>query len=436
MLDGNARTVATLRRDLPSPKISARERDFLERGLADFVKSKNWPDRVARELAKKIPAVKAIVRAVQVSPDRVFVFRFASDITAEPARLPVDIFTREGAYLGTAELPEVPLFISAAPCISRKTTPMGTSIWSGGLIPSFGFALRLNQSQEHQRSSHELPTLPDRESRRLEILLGVRGPADGLPPQAEKERSLARIRRSGPARRRRGLLSSARTPAVVPPDGARRGRGFPTGRVARRAFRRARSHPGAGGPRPRRRPLLAPGAGRRRARLARKRPLRRSLDGPPSLELPRLRHPGSRRPGSRRSGPGLDRLVSRRARRLLPLRHPRRPADPGTRPLRRFRHPRMAAARRRADLLRHRAGTAPHPAAVQIVRPLQRDRFARGARSERPRRRLDLRQRRRPGLPLVPVRRGRPEADPRPGRTRRFRCAPARARPRSSRPCP
>ncbi|MCK7483566.1 MAG: hypothetical protein M0C28_45975 [Candidatus Moduliflexus flocculans] len=110
MLDGNARTVATLRRDLPAPKISAKERDFLERGLADFVKSKNWPDRVARELAKKIPPVKAIVRAVLISPDRVFVFRF--DITAEPARFPVDVFTREGAYLGTAELLDVPLFIS------------------------------------------------------------------------------------------------------------------------------------------------------------------------------------------------------------------------------------------------------------------------------------------------------------------------------------
>jgi hypothetical protein len=92
--------------------LSARERDFLGRGLADFVKSQNWPDRVARELAKKIPPVKAIVRAVHISPDRVFVFRFPPDITAEPARFPVDVFTREGAYLGTAELPDVPLFIS------------------------------------------------------------------------------------------------------------------------------------------------------------------------------------------------------------------------------------------------------------------------------------------------------------------------------------
>ncbi|MCK7483897.1 MAG: hypothetical protein M0C28_48100 [Candidatus Moduliflexus flocculans] len=35
------------------------------------------------------------------------------DITIEPARWPVDVFTRAGAYLGAAELPEIPLFISS-----------------------------------------------------------------------------------------------------------------------------------------------------------------------------------------------------------------------------------------------------------------------------------------------------------------------------------
>jgi len=112
LLDGKGHAPATLRRDLERLRINAREREFLERRLADFVKSKNWPDRVARELAKKIPAVKAIVRAVLVSPTRIFVFRFPPDITAERALFPVDVFTREGAYLGTAELPEVPLCIS------------------------------------------------------------------------------------------------------------------------------------------------------------------------------------------------------------------------------------------------------------------------------------------------------------------------------------
>jgi hypothetical protein len=113
LLDENGRTVTTIRRDLKPQELGARERDFLKRGLRDFVKSKSWPDRVARELGDKIPAVKNVVSAVLVSPEKIFVFRFPPDITADPPRLPVDIFTRNGSFLGTADLPEVPLFVSA-----------------------------------------------------------------------------------------------------------------------------------------------------------------------------------------------------------------------------------------------------------------------------------------------------------------------------------
>lgn len=123
LLDEDGRTVTTLRRDVKPGKISARERDFLERGLLDFVKSKSWPDRVARELAKKIPALKNTVSAVLISPTRVLVFRLPPDITAEPPRLPVDVFSREGVFLGTAELPEAPLFVSgSAMYFSRADT--------------------------------------------------------------------------------------------------------------------------------------------------------------------------------------------------------------------------------------------------------------------------------------------------------------------------
>lgn len=112
LLDERGQAVKTIRRNVEAQKISGKERDFLERGLRDFVKTKNWPDKVARELGGKIPAFKNIVSAVLISPARVFVFRFPSDITAEPAHLPVDIFTREGVFLGTADLPEAPLFVS------------------------------------------------------------------------------------------------------------------------------------------------------------------------------------------------------------------------------------------------------------------------------------------------------------------------------------
>ena len=114
LLDELGRTVRIIERDVKPQKISGKERDFLERGLADFVKSKSWPDRVARELGKKIPAFKNIVSAVRISPRNILVFRLPSDITVEPPRYPVDVFTREGAFLGAAELPEIPLFVSGS----------------------------------------------------------------------------------------------------------------------------------------------------------------------------------------------------------------------------------------------------------------------------------------------------------------------------------
>jgi len=110
LLDEEGRAVGTLSRDLGPRKISARERGFLEQGLAEFVKSKGWPARVGRELAKKIPSMKNTIRAVRISPSRVFVFRFADDISRGDAPVPVDVFTRRGEFVGTAELAEVPLF--------------------------------------------------------------------------------------------------------------------------------------------------------------------------------------------------------------------------------------------------------------------------------------------------------------------------------------
>lgn len=112
LLDEAGREVGTLARETGPQKISARERAFLEGELAGFVKSKGWPARVGRELAKKIPAVKNPVRAVRVAPDRVFVFRSAADISRSGAPAPVDVFSRRGELIGTAGTAEVPLHVS------------------------------------------------------------------------------------------------------------------------------------------------------------------------------------------------------------------------------------------------------------------------------------------------------------------------------------
>jgi len=125
LLDEKGQSAGTIRRDLKPQKFSATEKDYLERELQEFVKSKGWPGRVARELAKKIPPFKNIITAVRISPERVFVFRIPPDIRAENGPLPVDIFSRRGEYIGTGELPNTPVFISGGAIYFSPAEPDG-----------------------------------------------------------------------------------------------------------------------------------------------------------------------------------------------------------------------------------------------------------------------------------------------------------------------
>lgn len=112
LLDEGGQVVTSIRRDLKPQRFSHEEKKYLERELQEFAKAKGWPGRVARELGKKIPAFKNMLSSVRISPENIFIFRFPPDITAKNDLLPVDVFTQNGEFVGTAELPEVPLFIS------------------------------------------------------------------------------------------------------------------------------------------------------------------------------------------------------------------------------------------------------------------------------------------------------------------------------------
>jgi hypothetical protein len=112
LLNEGGQAVTSIRRHLKPQKFGAGEKAHLERELQEFAKSKGWPGRVARELDKKIPAFENVISSIRISPENIFVFRFPPDITAEAPLYPVDIFTLKGEFLGTAALPEVPLFIS------------------------------------------------------------------------------------------------------------------------------------------------------------------------------------------------------------------------------------------------------------------------------------------------------------------------------------
>jgi len=112
LLDENGQTLSTIKRYLKPQKFSGREKEYLEQEIREFTKSKGWPERVSRELIKKIPPIKNQIAAVRISPDYVFVFGFAPNITDKNSLSSVDVFTRKGEFLGTAQLKEVPIFIS------------------------------------------------------------------------------------------------------------------------------------------------------------------------------------------------------------------------------------------------------------------------------------------------------------------------------------
>jgi hypothetical protein len=112
LLDESGQVVTSIRRDLKPQRFSREEKKYLERELQEFAKSKGWPGRVARELGKKIPTFKNMISSIRISPENIFVFRFPPDITSQNGLLPVDVFTQKGDFVGTAELPDAPLFIS------------------------------------------------------------------------------------------------------------------------------------------------------------------------------------------------------------------------------------------------------------------------------------------------------------------------------------
>lgn len=112
LLDEKGQVIGSVRRELKPEKISSKERAYLEQDIREFSKARNWPGRAARELVKKIPDVKAIIRAVRLSPQYIFVFRVAQDITRKDSVIPVDVFSLRGGFFGSTTLKQVPLFIS------------------------------------------------------------------------------------------------------------------------------------------------------------------------------------------------------------------------------------------------------------------------------------------------------------------------------------
>jgi hypothetical protein len=125
LLDGSGRVIGSVRRDLKPRRMSSGERAFLEGEIRDFAKARNWPGRAVQNLVNKIPNFKAIIRAVRISPQHVFVFRVPQDITSEDSAVPVDVFSPRGEFLGSTTLTQIPVFISATAMYFVETDDSG-----------------------------------------------------------------------------------------------------------------------------------------------------------------------------------------------------------------------------------------------------------------------------------------------------------------------
>ena len=126
LLDESGQTLCTISRSLKPQKFSGKEKEHLEQELREFTKSKGWPDRVSRELIKKIPSFKNQISGVRISADYVYVFRFGLDITDKNSLCFVDVFTRKAEFLGTAQLRKCRFLSPRGRCILLGPMKAGT----------------------------------------------------------------------------------------------------------------------------------------------------------------------------------------------------------------------------------------------------------------------------------------------------------------------
>lgn len=112
ILDDKGETVSHIKREILPDSFSKEEKKFFEKDIREFSKDRGWPGSVVRELIKKIPDKKIYFDEILLNEKYVFVFRIKEDISEENSPVPVDIFSIEGKFLGSVEMPGKPLHIS------------------------------------------------------------------------------------------------------------------------------------------------------------------------------------------------------------------------------------------------------------------------------------------------------------------------------------
>lgn len=109
VMDLEGRTISTVQRTIRPQRLKGKEKDL----LLDLIEERRgWPPRILKLIKKNMPSTKTLFEEIKISPDFVLVFRIKDDLTDAEAPYPVDFFSLDGVFLGTAELPFVPVSVS------------------------------------------------------------------------------------------------------------------------------------------------------------------------------------------------------------------------------------------------------------------------------------------------------------------------------------
>jgi hypothetical protein len=112
LLDSKGNEIKHLKRDIQPAKINRTERNYLKKEIKDHADQRGWPLKVTHDLYDLIPRHKAFFNHICLSDQYAFVFRIPEDISKEEFPVPIDIFSLDGNFLGTAELPSLAEHIS------------------------------------------------------------------------------------------------------------------------------------------------------------------------------------------------------------------------------------------------------------------------------------------------------------------------------------
>jgi len=112
ILNNTGKIMTTIQQDIQPDDIKKEEKKYFVKDIDEMGKNRNWPKSVTRKIIKNIPKKKNYFDRVLLSEKHIFVFRIRKDISNELVSIPVDIFSLDGQYLGTASIDKKPLFIS------------------------------------------------------------------------------------------------------------------------------------------------------------------------------------------------------------------------------------------------------------------------------------------------------------------------------------